>query len=62
MGANTAQARQAFTSWMGPGGVFAGGSSLLELHAAIVIGSVLVVGSRRRRRGLRGRYRPPPVS
>jgi hypothetical protein len=39
LGAPTAQARHAFTSWMGPAGIFASGASLLELKAAVVIES-----------------------
>lgn len=39
LGAPTPQARQAFASWMGSAGIFASGSSLLELKAAIVISS-----------------------
>ena len=39
LAANTAQARQDFTSWMGSGGVFAAGSGLLELKGAVVIES-----------------------
>jgi Protein of unknown function (DUF3352) len=39
LGATTKQARQDFASWMGSAGIFASGSSLLELKAAIVIES-----------------------
>ncbi len=39
LGASNAQARQQFASWMGSAGIFASGSSLLELKAAIVITS-----------------------
>jgi hypothetical protein len=39
LGAPNAQARHAFSSWMGSGGVFAGGGSLLELRAAVTITS-----------------------
>jgi hypothetical protein len=39
LGANTPQARRDFASWMGSGGVFAGGASLLELKGAVVISS-----------------------
>jgi len=39
LGANTAQARRDFTSWMGSAGVFASGASLLELKGAVVIAS-----------------------
>jgi Protein of unknown function (DUF3352) len=35
----SAQARRAFTSWMGSAGIFASGGSLLELRAAVVIES-----------------------
>jgi hypothetical protein len=37
--ANSAQARADFLSWMGAAGIFASGSSLLELKAAVVIAS-----------------------
>lgn len=39
LGAATKQAQQEFASWMGSAGIFASGSSLLELKAAIVIES-----------------------
>ncbi len=39
LGANTAQARSDFTSWMGSGAVYASGSGLLELKGAVVIES-----------------------
>jgi Protein of unknown function (DUF3352) len=39
LGAPTAQAKRAFTSWMGSAGIFASGASLLELKAAVVIES-----------------------
>jgi Protein of unknown function (DUF3352) len=39
LGANSAQARHDFTSWMGSAGVFASGTGLLELRAAVVITS-----------------------
>jgi hypothetical protein len=39
MGADTAQAKRVFASWMGSAGIFAGGSSLLELEGGIVINS-----------------------
>jgi Protein of unknown function (DUF3352) len=39
MGADTAQARRDFQSWMGTAGIFASGASLLELRAAVVIES-----------------------
>lgn len=46
LGANTAQARSEYTSWMGSGGVFASGSSLLELRGAVVISSTNPARSR----------------
>jgi len=36
---NTPEARRSFQSWMGAAGIFASGASLLELRAAVVIGS-----------------------
>jgi hypothetical protein len=39
LGANTAQARRDFTSWMGAGAIYASGSGLLELKGAVVIES-----------------------
>ena len=39
LGASSAQARREFASWMGSAGIFASGSSLLELKAAVVIAS-----------------------
>ncbi|MGO9490411.1 MAG: DUF3352 domain-containing protein [Solirubrobacteraceae bacterium] len=39
LGADTAQARSDYASWMGPAGIFAAGSSILELKAAVVISS-----------------------
>ncbi len=39
LGANTPQARHDFQSWMGSAGIFAEGSSLLELKAAVEIES-----------------------
>jgi hypothetical protein len=36
---NSAEARRDFTSWMGSGGIFASGGSLLELKGAVVITS-----------------------
>ena len=39
MGAPTAQAKREFTGWMGSAGIFASGSSLLELRAGVVIES-----------------------
>ena len=39
LGSGTAQARQDFLSWMGDAGVFASGTSVLELKAGVVIDS-----------------------
>ena len=39
LGANTAEARRDFASWMGPAGIFASGTGLAELRAGIVIDS-----------------------
>jgi hypothetical protein len=39
LGANSAQARRDFASWMGSAGIFASGGSLLELKGAVVISS-----------------------
>ncbi len=39
LGADTPQAHRDYTSWMGPGGIFASGSGLLELQAGVVIAS-----------------------
>jgi hypothetical protein len=39
LGAGTPSAKRDFTSWMGSGGVFAAGSSVLELKAGVVISS-----------------------
>ncbi len=39
LGANTARARSDYASWMGSAGIFAAGSSILELKAAVVISS-----------------------
>jgi hypothetical protein len=39
LGSDTPAAKKAFASWMGSGGVFAGGASLLELKGAVVISS-----------------------
>jgi Protein of unknown function (DUF3352) len=39
LGANTAEAKRDFASWMGSAGMFASGSGLLELRGGIVIGS-----------------------
>jgi hypothetical protein len=46
LGANTPQARRAFSSWMGPAGLFASGGSLLELKAGVVIDSTDAAASR----------------
>jgi hypothetical protein len=46
LGAPTAQAKRAFTSWMGSAGIFASGASLLELQAAVVIESKNPAASR----------------
>jgi len=39
MGAQDAQAKKAFASWIGSAGIYASGGSLLELRAAVVIAS-----------------------
>jgi hypothetical protein len=39
LGAETPQAKRDFSSWMGSGGIFASGGSLLELKGAVVISS-----------------------
>jgi hypothetical protein len=39
LGANTAEARRAFQSWMGSAGIFASGNGLLEIKGAVVISS-----------------------
>ena len=39
LGSESAQAKRDFTSWMGSGGIFASGASLLELKGAVVITS-----------------------
>ncbi len=39
LGADNAQARREFASWMGSAGIFASGGSLLELKGAVVISS-----------------------
>jgi hypothetical protein len=39
LGAGTARARREYSGWIGPAGVFASGSSLLELKGAVVIAS-----------------------
>lgn len=46
LGANTQQAKAEFASWMGSAGVFASGSGLLELKAAVVIESKVPTLSR----------------
>ena len=46
LSANTAQARRDFTSWMGDVGVFASGTTILELKAAAVIDSTDPAASR----------------
>jgi hypothetical protein len=46
LGADTAQAKQDFQSWMGSAGIFASGASLLELKAAVVIESTNPARSR----------------
>ena len=55
LGANSAQARHDFASWMGSAGIFASGASLLELKAAVVIASKNPALSRGRRRQARRR-------
>jgi hypothetical protein len=39
LSANSAEAKRAFQSWMGPAGLFAGGTGVVNLRAAIVIAS-----------------------
>lgn len=46
LGANTAQARRDFASWMGSAGIFASGANLLELKGAVVISSKRPAASR----------------
>lgn len=46
LSADTAQARSAFLSWMGDAGVFASGTSVLELKGGVVIDSNNAVASR----------------
>jgi hypothetical protein len=46
LGANTAQAKRDFTSWMGSGAIYASGSGLLELKGAVVIESLNPSASR----------------
>jgi Protein of unknown function (DUF3352) len=46
LSANTAQARRDFTSWMGDVGVFAKGTTIIELQAAAVIDSTDPAASR----------------
>jgi hypothetical protein len=43
---NTPEARRSFQSWMGSAGIFAGGTSLLELKAGVVFDSKNPAGSR----------------
>jgi hypothetical protein len=46
MGADSAQAKHDFTSWMGSGGIFAAGASLFELKAGVVIESTDAAASK----------------
>jgi hypothetical protein len=46
LGADTAQARREFSSWMGSAGIFASGANLLELKGAVVISSKRPAASR----------------
>jgi len=46
LGAESAEARRDFSSWMGSGGIFASGGSLLELKGAVVITSTNPASSR----------------
>ena len=46
LGARTAAARRDYTSWMGSAGIFAAGSSVFELHAAVTIASTDATRSR----------------
>ncbi|HEV7585082.1 MAG TPA: DUF3352 domain-containing protein [Solirubrobacteraceae bacterium] len=46
LGANTPEAKRSFQSWMGSAGIFAAGTSLLELKGAVVIASNNAAGSR----------------
>jgi hypothetical protein len=46
LGANSAQAKRDFASWMGSGGIFASGASLLELRGAVTIASKNPTASR----------------
>jgi hypothetical protein len=46
LGAETAAARRDYRSWMGPAGIFAAGSSVLELKAAVSISSTDAAASR----------------
>jgi hypothetical protein len=46
LGAETAAARRDYRSWMGPAGIFAAGSSVLELKAAVSIASTDANASR----------------
>jgi hypothetical protein len=46
LGAQTPAARRDFASWMGPAGIFAAGSGVLELRAGVVISSTNAARSR----------------
>ncbi|HXB14607.1 MAG TPA: DUF3352 domain-containing protein [Solirubrobacteraceae bacterium] len=46
LGARTPAARRDFASWMGPAGIFAAGSGVLELRAGVVISSTNATSSR----------------
>ncbi len=46
LGARTPAARRDFASWMGPAGIFAAGSGVLELRAGVVISSTDAARSR----------------
>jgi hypothetical protein len=46
LGAKTPQAKHDYQSWMGPAGIFASGSGLLDLRAAAVIASTDAAASR----------------
>ena len=46
LAARTAAARRDYTSWMGSAGIFAAGSSVFELHAAVTIASTDAARSR----------------
>ena len=53
LGADNAQAKHDFASWMGRAGIFASGAGLLELRAAVVIASTDPAASQRGRRRAR---------